>query len=280
MPSIDPKTVAPAGVKPPRGSGLRDRIGFPVLVFACLFSIWELLAALDLINTFFLPPPSTLFQTFVELMRDGFPEEILLYDHIVVTLQRSMLGYCIAVGLAIPIGIVIGYFPVLDAISRPYITFGRSTAPISILPLFIAFFGIGEESKIALITFACFWATITNTIAGVKYVDPMLLRAARSMDTPPVRTFVEVILPAALPRIFAGLKISLAIAFMVIVAAEMIATVYGLGALINEARTWFRTDITMVGMAVIGVIGYLASLGLDWIEKKLLPWSHASRRVE
>lgn len=252
----------------------------PLLVIAALLGLWEVLSATGAIDPFFMPPPSTLVQTIYELIVYGFPEEILLHTHILVTLKRSVLGYVIAVALAVPIGILIGYFSTLDVATRPFVTFGRSTAPISILPLFIAVFDIGELSKIALITFACFWATVTNTIAGVKFVDPVLLRAAQSMDTSRFRTFVEVILPAALPRIFAGLKVSLAIAFMVIVAAEMIATVYGLGALINEARTWFRTDITMVGMVVIGVIGYLASLGLDALERKLIPWSHASRRVE
>lgn len=252
----------------------------PFAVIAGLLGLWETLSILGYVDPFFMPPPSTLAQTFYELLIEGFPEEILLHNHILVTLKRSAIGYLIAVALAIPIGVVIGYFRTLDVAARPFVTFGRSTAPISILPLFIAVFDIGEVSKVALITFACFWATLTNTIAGVKFVDPVLLRAAQSMDTPKSRIFAEVILPAALPRIFAGLKISLAIAFMVIVAAEMIATVFGLGALINEARTWFRTDITMVGMIVIGVIGYLASLGLDALEKKLVPWSYAVRDSE
>ncbi|GJL84123.1 MAG: ABC transporter permease [marine bacterium B5-7] len=252
----------------------------PVIVFAILLGVWEILSRVGMLDPFFMPPPSTLAQTLVELITEGFPENILLHTHILVTLKRSIIGYLIAVALAIPIGILIGYFQVLDIATQPFVTFGRSTAPISILPLFIAVFDIGEVSKIALITFACFWATVTNTIAGVKFVDPILLRAAQSMDTSRIRTFVEVILPAATPRIFAGLKVSLAIAFMVIVAAEMIATVFGLGALINEARTWFRTDITMVGMFVIGVIGYVASIGLDRLEHRLIPWSQASRSSE
>jgi ABC-type nitrate/sulfonate/bicarbonate transport system permease component len=252
----------------------------PASLGAGLLLIWESLSALGLANPFFLPPPSTLAQTLGELIFTGFPEDILLDSHVTVTLRRSLTGYLIAVGLAIPLGIVIGTFPVLDALSRHLIALGRSIAPISILPIFIALFGIGETSKIALIAFACFWATITNTIAGVKYVDPLLLRAASSMDTTRLGIFVGVVLPAALPRIFSGLKVSLAIAFMVIVAAEMFATVYGLGSLINEARTWFRTDITIVGMAVIGAIGFTASLSLDWIERRLMPWSNAARREE
>jgi ABC-type nitrate/sulfonate/bicarbonate transport system permease component len=156
------------------------------------------------------------------------------------------------------------------------ITFGRSIAAISVLPLFVAWFGIGEISKIALIAFATFWVVITYAIASVKFVDPMLLRAARSMDTDTATIFRSVILPAALPRIFTGLKVGLGVAFLVIAAAEMIATVRGLGALIQEARTSFRTDITMVGMFAIGLLGYVTSKALDVLERRLMPWRKQS----
>ena len=251
------------------------RLAIPIIVFATLLCAWEALARLGLINVFFLPPPLTLATTLVELVEEGFPEGISLGSHVASTLRRCLLGYLLAVAVAVPLGIVIGYFRTLEVLTRNFIVFGRSVAPISVLPLFIAWFGIGETSKVAVIMFASFWAAVTNTIAGVRFVDPELIRAARSLDASPLRIFYEVILPAALPRIFTGLKVSLAIAFMVIVAAEMIATVYGLGALIYEARTWFRTDITMVGMLVIGVLGLLASMVLDGIERWLMPWSAA-----
>lgn len=254
------------------------RLAIPIIVFAALLCAWEALARLGLINVFFLPPPLTLATTLIELIEEGFPEGISLGSHVVSTLRRCLLGYLMAVAVAVPLGIVIGYFRTLEVLTRNFIVFGRSVAPISVLPLFIAWFGIGEVSKVAVIMFASFWAAITNTVAGVRFVDPELIRAARSLGASPLGTFYAVILPAALPRIFTGLKVSLAIAFMVIVAAEMIATVYGLGALIYEARTWFRTDITMVGMLVIGVLGLLASMVLDGVERWLMPWSAARRR--
>lgn len=250
----------------------------PLAVIVILGATWEALSKLGFANTFFFPPPSTLARTFVELVNEGFPDGVLLHEHVIATVQRSLFGFLLAISLAIPLGLVIGYFRWFELITRHLITFGRSIAPLSVLPIFVVFFGIGEVSKVSLVAFACFWATITNTIAGVSLVDKMYLRAARSMDTPRGALFWTVILPAALPRIFAGLKVSLAISFMVIVAAEMIATVYGLGTLINEARTWFRTDITMVGMAVIALIGFVASLGLDRLERRLLPWSAYVRR--
>jgi ABC-type nitrate/sulfonate/bicarbonate transport system permease component len=123
-----------------------------------------------------------------------------------------------------------------------------------------------------LIGLGAFWVIVTYTIAGVKFVDPVLIRAAQSMDTPHGIIFAQVVLPAALPRIFTGLKVALAVCFMIIVAAEMIGTVTGLGSLIYDARNSFRTDITMDGMLIIGLLGFGASKLLDLLERLLLPW--------
>ncbi len=236
-------------------------------------ALWEVASDFNWVNSFVLPAPSTLALTFYELLTEGFPEGMGIQVHIVATLSRVLAGFALAAMIGIPLGIVIGAIPVLDKLAASVIAFGRSIAAISVLPLFIAWFGIGEASKIALLFFGAFWVVLTYTVAGVKYVDPLLIRAALSIDTPQRRIFFLIILPASLPRIFAGLKVALGVAFLVIVAAEMIATVQGLGALIQEARTSFRTDITMVGMIVIGVLGYALSRLLDFAERKLMPWN-------
>ena len=259
------------------GAKIIDNRALTVIVLACWVILWETLSRFGLLNPFFFPAPSRIISTAYELAAEGFPDGILIQVHILATLQRIIGGYLLGVGLAVPLGIMIGYVPILDRIFSNIITFGRSIAAISILPLFIAWFGIGEAAKIALIAFAVFWVAITYTIAGVKFVDPVLLRAAQSMDTPTLTIFRSVILPAALPRIFAGLKLSLGVAFIVIVASEMIATVEGLGALIQEARSSFRTDITMLGMLIIGALGYLMSLILDVIERRLMPWDQSMK---
>jgi ABC-type nitrate/sulfonate/bicarbonate transport system permease component len=148
----------------------------------------------------------------------------------------------------------------------------RSVATLSLLPLAIVWFGTGEASKIFLIGYGCFWVMLSNVIAAVKLVDPVLIRAARTMDTDRLRLFTRVALPAALPRMFAGARVALGVGFMVIVGAEMIGTIHGLGALIMEARTFYRTDITMVGMFVIGALGFAIAVGLRRLEMRLLPW--------
>ena len=128
---------------------------------------------------------------------------------------------------------------------------------------------MGELSKVLLIAYACFWVMVANVIAGVKYVDPLLVRAARSLETGPVGIFLRVALPAALPRMFAGMRVSLGVAFMTIVGVEMIGTIQGLGALILEARTYFRSDVSLVGMGVIGIFGFVLSTLLERLERTL-----------
>lgn len=258
---------------------MRNRIrivGGSAIAIAAWLLVWEAASQLNWLDPFLAPPPSTLVATAWELLTEGFPDGIPIQGHILATIGRVVAGFSIAAIFAVPLGIVIGYVPKLELIFGNIITFGRSIAAISVLPLFVAWFGIGEVSKILLIAFATFWVIITYTVSSVKFVEPTLLRAALSMDADAKTVFRSVVLPAALPRIFTGLKVGLGVAFLVIAAAEMIATVKGLGALIQEARTSFRTDITMVGMLAIGVLGYLTSKLLDVIAQRLMPWRKLS----
>jgi ABC-type nitrate/sulfonate/bicarbonate transport system permease component len=252
---------------------------FGGVTFVVLFALWECAARMEWVEPYLLPSPSVLVQSLYDMATRGFPDGIIVTTHILVTLRRVLLGFALAVAAAIPVGIVIGSVPVLERLSRGLIAFGRSVAAISLLPLFIAWFGIGETSKVMLIALGAFWVVVTYTIAGVKFVDPLLIRAARSMDTPAPVLFATVILPAALPRIFTGIRVGLGVAFMVIVAAEMIATVEGLGALIKEGRNAFRTDVTMVGMLLIGLMGSIAVRALGMLERRIAPWAVEDART-
>ncbi|MEP6701584.1 MAG: ABC transporter permease [Betaproteobacteria bacterium] len=247
-------------------------IASPMLVIGALLLLWEIAAAAGWLRPILFPPPSKLARSLVELIADGYPEGVTLWTHFAITVQRILIGFFGAVALAIPLGLAIGWFPVLDRLTGLVIAFCRSVATLSLLPVAIVWFGTGELSKIFLIGYGCFWVMLSNVIAAVKMVDPMLIRAARTMDTGPFEIFTHVALPAALPRMFAGARIALGVGFMVIVGAEMIGTIHGLGALIMEARTFYRSDITMVGMFVLGVLGFAISFGLLRLEMWLLPW--------
>jgi ABC-type nitrate/sulfonate/bicarbonate transport system permease component len=253
------------------GTGWRNAL-YPLAVIGALLALWQIGAAAGWLRPIQFPPPSRLARSFYELVVEGFPEGVTLGAHFAITIQRILLGYVGALALAIPLGLALGWFTVLDRLTEPVIAFCRSVATLSLLPVAIVWFGTGEMSKVFLIGYGCFWVMLSNVVAAVKLVDPVLIRAARTMDTGPFDVFTRVALPAALPRMFAGARVALGVGFMVIVGAEMIGTIHGLGALIMEARTFYRSDITMVGMFVIGALGFAISVGLQKLERWLLPW--------
>jgi ABC-type nitrate/sulfonate/bicarbonate transport system permease component len=243
-----------------------------LLVLTAFLAAWEGASALGLLSTLRFPPPSRLASSFSELALEGFPFGALLGTHVLATLRRVAAGYLLALALGIPLGLLIGSAPLLDRMTAPVVAFCRSVATLSLLPLALVWFGTGEAAKVFLIFYGCFWVMLSNAIAAIKLVDPLLLRAAASLDTPRHQLFARVMLPAALPRLAAGARTALGMGFVVIVGAEMIGTTLGLGALIMEARTFYRTDITLVGMACIGAIGFAIALGLSRLELALMPW--------
>jgi ABC-type nitrate/sulfonate/bicarbonate transport system permease component len=253
-------------------SALRNSVA-PVVAIFVLLVAWELGVRYGFLKPYQFPPVSRIAGAFVELSTIGFPTGVSIWSHTLTTVARVLQGYVAALALAIPIGLLIGAVPVLDKLTAPLVVFCRSVATLSLLPLVIVWFGAGELTKVFLIGYGCFWVMLSNVIAGVRYVDPTLLRAASVFSVTGLELFSRVILPAALPRIFAGARMALGVGFMVIVGAEMIGTIEGLGALIMEARTFYRSEITIIGMLVIGLIGFVITSGLGLLERYLLPWA-------
>lgn len=259
------------------------RLGRPeVQGVACviaLLALWEAASALGWLKPFQFPPPSSIARAAWETAVAGFPTGTGIGQHALVTVRRILTGFALATAFAIPLGLAIGRIPVLDQLTAPVVTFARSVATLSLLPLALLWFGLGETSKVMLIAYACFWVMLTNAIAAAKYVDPLLIRAARTMDVRGPALFFKVILPAATPRLLSGARVAIGVGFMVIVGAEMIATVAGLGALIMEARTFYRTDVSIVGMIALGLLGFAFTAGLGWLEGVLLPWHRGLAEV-
>jgi ABC-type nitrate/sulfonate/bicarbonate transport system permease component len=254
---------------------LPDRVSnglLSVLTIAALLALWEIASQARLINPYAFPAPSKVANSFWSVITIGFPRGVTALIHVEATISRILLGYAIATILAIP--------RALDRALSPIITFARSVATISLLPLAVAWFGVGEETRVFLITYGCFWVILTNVIEGVKQVDIDLIRAARVLGTSQRQMFYRVVLPAILPRIFGGMKVALGLAFLVIVAVEMVGTIEGLGALIQQARMLYRSDVAIVGMVFMSLFGFALAKGLDWLEKKLLPWAQGLEQVE
>lgn len=260
-------------------TGKLARFAVLMTVVGALLLAWELAVSFGYLKPYQFPPVSRIARGFLELSTTGFPTGISIWSHTLVTVGRILQGYAAALILAIPLGLLIGALSILDKLTAPLIVFCRSVATLSLLPLVIVWFGAGELTKVVLIGYGCFWVMLSNVIAAVKYVEPTLIRAARTFGVNGIELYRRVVLPAALPRMFAGARMALGVGFMVIVGAEMIGTIQGLGALIMEARTFYRSEITIVGMLIIGVLGFLISTGLGSLERRLLPWASGLDQV-
>lgn len=178
----------------------------------------------------------------------------------------------IAVVFGIPIGFLFGWSRIVREYMGSVIEIMRPVPPISLIPLAILWLGIGDLSKIGIIAWACFWPIFLNSTLGVQSINPIFIKSARNMEIHGVRFFSKILLPAALPQVFAGLRISLAIAFIVLVAAEMVGADRGLGYLILESERMFRSPRMFVGIFSIAMIGFLLNEIILLFERRLFAY--------
>ena len=224
-----------------------------------LLVIWH--AAVVASQSLIFPTPWQVVLGLVNLAAQG-----LLVKHVVASLFRVTYGYLLAAALAIPIGMLMGRVAIAHAVLNPLVQGLRPISPIAWIPLAILWFGVGDLSPIFLIFLSSFFPMVVGTAAGVMTIDGKFLRAARNFEFSGFRLFRSVVLPAALPQIVIGMRIGLGVAWLVVVAAEMIAVNSGLGYLIIDSRNaGNRYDLVVAGMVTIGVIGFL----LDGLMRKL-----------
>ena len=181
-------------------------------------------------------------------------------------------GFGIAATLGIVVGTALGRSRLLEHLVEPMLEMLRPIPPLAFLPMMVLWFGIGEASKVAFIAYAAFFPIFTTTIEGIKYVDPVLIRAASSLGASERQIFWHVVLPAATPNILTGMRLAFGLSFFVIVAAEFIAADTGLGYLINYSRTWFQVDNMMLGAIMIGALGITSNYLLVALERRLFRW--------
>ncbi|MEU7002166.1 ABC transporter permease [Nonomuraea sp. NPDC046570] len=251
------------------GSGARiaGRVVRSSAAIVMLALVWETLPRLAVVDPTFLPPLSEVALAWADLLSGGE-----LAEHVQASLIRSLAGFGLAIVAAIPLGLLIGWYrPVADFLN-PALELFRNTAALALLPVFVLVLGLGETSKISIILYACSWPILLNTIAGVKGVDPLLIKSARSMGLTPYRLFQKVILPAAVPTVFTGIRLAGAYSILVLVAAEMVGAKAGLGYLINYAQYNFRVPDMYAGIITISVLGLLFNLLLIRLERRFSTW--------
>ncbi|MGW5574187.1 ABC transporter permease [Nocardia thailandica] len=263
-----------AGALAVRAGGLVLRAVKPLLAFVLLLGAWELAPRFGIVDEVFLPPFSTVVEAFAELVSNG-----QMGEHVSASLTRSLTGFSIALVVAVPVGIAIAWYKPVSDFLNPVLELFRNTAALALLPVFVLILGIGETSKIALISYATFFPILLNTITGVRTVDPLLIKSAVSLGFSPIQLFGKVILPAAIPSIFTGIRMAAASSIIVLIAAEMIGARAGLGYLITAAQQNFQIPQMYAGIVAISLIGLGFNFALVALERRLSRWRTAQQSV-
>lgn len=262
--SSAPGTTPPATAKArKRSSGRWQNAGVFVAAIAIGIGIWQVAAMLS--GPTVLASPVATFNALVELASDG-----RLFDSTYISLQRILIGWAIGVAVGVPIGILTGRVKIVSSLLEPYIQFFRFIPPVALVTLFIAWFGIGETSKVGLIIYTTIFIIIVNTQAGVFAIPDSKLRAAASLGAKPRQILTSIVFPSTIPHIITGARLAMGNSFLTIVAAEMVAAQEGLGYLIWNSRNFGRIDWILVGIIMLGVIGFLCDLALRKAGTKLL----------
>jgi NitT/TauT family transport system permease protein len=229
--------------------------------------IWELICRTDLVSSLYLPAPTSILATGWDMMVSGE-----LWKNIEASLYRIVIGFLIGGAAGILIGLLVGYSKIADALGIPVIYSIYPVPKIALLPLIILWLGIGEVSKITIISLGVFFPVVINTYSGVKNIDPLLIKVAVSFKSSRLSVVRKVILPGALPMIFAGLKLASGTSLLLLVAAEMIAAKEGVGSLILHYGDLMLTTKLMVGVLTLSLLGLVFNRLIQFIENRSIPW--------
>jgi taurine transport system permease protein len=237
--------------------------------------LWQGLAAAHLVAPDFLPAPATVWDTFVALLRDGYRGTTLPEDA-AATVGRCLAGFALAILTGVPLGLLMGLRREVWGAAGPIVEFMRPLPPLSYLILLILWLGTGDASKIALLYLTAFPIIATASMAGVRGVGRQRIQAAQSLGASPAQILRHVVLPASLPTVFTGLRIALAAAFSTVVAAELMAASNGLGWMIFSASQFLRTDIVVLGVLLLGVLGMALNAVLVALDLRIVHWRGAA----
>jgi len=281
-----------AAVPPPRKPARRSRVlakkparpgdtfGVPgqgssfaisLVTVIAFVGLWFIATNLHWIKPLFLPSPQAVYQKFIFVATEGFANSTLA-QHTGISLMRVFGAFALACVTAIPVGIMMGVSRFARGAFDPPIEFYRPLPPLAYLPLIIIWFGIGEFSKILLIYLAIFAPLAIAARAGVRSVSIEQIHAAYSMGASRTQVVFHVILKAALPEIFTGMRIGIGVGWTTLVAAEMVASTSGLGFMVLNAAEFLSSDVVIMGIIVIGFFALCFDLLMRYVEKALVPW--------
>lgn len=245
----------------------------PVLAILSVFAAWMTLCHA---RPEIIPTPIAVWKKLCDIMIHPI-SKVILPIHILVSLGRVLAAFVMASILGVSFGILMGWYRTFHDIAWPVFEIIRPIPPIAWIPLIILWCGIGEMSKIIIVFIGAVVPIVLNTYTGIRQVDVMFLKAAKSMGASDAATMFEIILPASLPSIVAGMKTALSTGWMCVLAAEMVVAKQGVGFLIIRGMDSGDSALIIVGMLVIGVVSAFITWMLDFLEVKLCPWRDIQR---
>lgn len=228
---------------------MKKFINFGVISWIIVIAIWGIGSLAY--DEYFLPSPYETIKAIKEVIADG-----RLWGDILSSISRVVKGWLLSITIGIPVGLLVGNFSIVRRLVEPILSFIRFVPAIALTTLFLMWFGVGEQSKVALIFYAAFFPILINTIAGVATTDKSLVEAASCMGAGRLRVFFTVVIPSAVPNIFTGIRLALGGSFTCVVAAEMLVGNDGLGYLINSSKMYYKTGWAFAGIFTLAIIGF------------------------
>ena len=275
------ETIAAKGenarqVQRPKGAaaGRAKAVLLASILPALLLCFWHI--ATTLRWTRLIPTPYETAVYMIDFVFGGIYDDAFsgtMHVHLLASMSRVYGGFALAAVFALTLGVLIGRVPVIRQMLDPFLQVMRPIPVTAWLPLSMILFGLGARSAFVLVFLGAFYPILLNTVLGVKSVDPKLIEAASMLGCRGSAQFTRVVLPAALPSIFTGLRLGLGLAWFVIVVGEMTGVPQGLGAVIMDGRTLSRTELVICGMIIIGIAGYVSDAIVVAIGRRLLRWS-------
>ena len=243
-----------------------------VVAVAWVILTWQLASSLGWVNATLLPSPLEVIATAGDLAQRGY-RQTALWQHWLVSSSRALVAFIAAIGIGVPLGLLMGRNLYVNAALNPFVQFLRPLPKIALVPLVILWFGIGEGGKFFLIFISTLLSIVVSSAAAVQGVSQARLRAAQTLGANRRQQFVHVILPNALPEVMTGIRLSVGIGWTSLIAAEMVAANSGLGWMVINASSYLRTDVVMLGIFLLGLTGVLFDWGIVALQRRLAPWA-------
>lgn len=244
----------------------------PVIVVLAFILIWQASVAFGWISSNKLASPSTVIVTFFDKLSSTRPDGATLQVNILQSLKISLAGFGIGVVTGLPVGLLMGWYKPFRSFVKPLFELVRPIPAIAWIPLTIMWVGVGDSAKILIIWLSAFIPCVLNSQTGIIQTSPVLINLAKTFGASDFETFYRFGIPSATPMMFAGIRIALGNAWATLVAAELLAANAGLGYMITMGRQFARPDIMLLGMVVIGILGFVFTYMFECLERHVLKW--------